>query len=72
MFLRPSARLLQACRITFFTRDNCMLCTTAKQNLSAVWDTRPFVFKEVHVMNEDQKHWRDLYEYDTPVVRCPL
>lgn len=47
-----------------------MLCTNARQNLSKVWDARHFVFKEIYVMNKDQKHWRDLYEFDTPVVRA--
>jgi len=67
----PSTRLLQrACRITFFTRANCSLCTNAKQILSSVWDVRPFEYKEIDVMKEsdEAKSWRDLYEFDTPVV----
>jgi len=67
----PSTRLLQrACRITFFTRANCSLCTNAKQILSSVWDIRPFEYKEIDVMKEsdEAKGWRDLYEFDTPVV----
>ena len=65
----PSARLLQhACRITLFTRPNCSLCTKAKQTLSSVWDVRPFEFKEIDVMRPEEKSWRDLYEFDTPVV----
>jgi glutaredoxin len=62
-------KLLQhACRITLFTRANCSLCTKAKQTLSSVWDVRPFEFKEIDVMKLEEKNWRDLYEYDTPVV----
>ena len=67
----PSTRLLQSsCRITFFTRANCSLCTNAKQILSSVWDVRPFEYKEIDVMkeNDEAKSWRDLYEFDTPVV----
>lgn len=65
----PTIRLLQhACRITLFTRANCSLCTKAKQTLSDVWDVRPFEFKEIDVMKPEEKNWRDLYEYDTPVV----
>lgn len=67
--MRAANRLLQACRITLFTRANCSLCTDAKHTLSAVWDTRPFVFREVDVMKPDQTAWRNLYEFDTPVVR---
>ncbi|KAA8566994.1 hypothetical protein EYC84_010082 [Monilinia fructicola] len=28
----------------------------------------PFVYKEIAVMEEGQKHWKDLYEFDTPVI----
>ncbi len=66
--MRPSSRLLQACRITLFTRSNCSLCTDAKSSLSTVWDARPFEYTEVDVMKPDQGAWRNLYEFDTPVV----
>jgi hypothetical protein len=36
--------------------------------LSNVWDSRPFIYKEIDVMTLDGKKWRDLYEFDTPVV----
>ena len=70
--MHSSLRLLQhACRITFFSRANCSLCTNAKQTLSDVWDARPFEYKEIDVMSSDTeaKSWRDLYEFDTPVAR---
>lgn len=67
--MHPTARFLQhACRITLFTRQNCSLCTNAKQTLSTVWDKRPFAYKEIDVMQPEGKSWRDLYEFDTPVV----
>jgi len=66
--MRPAIRLLQACRITFFTRDGCQLCTNANETLSKVWDVRPFVFREINVMNPDQTMWKNLYEFDTPVI----
>ena len=70
--MKPSTRLLQhACRITFFTRQNCMLCTNAKSVLSDVWDKRPFEYKEIDVMAPEGKSWKDFYEFDTPVV-CPF
>ncbi|KAG4425675.1 hypothetical protein IFR04_001137 [Cadophora malorum] len=47
---------------------NCSLCTNAKQTLSNVWDVRPFHYTEIDVMKPDAKKWRDLYEFDTPVV----
>jgi len=67
--MHPTTRLLQdALRITLFTRQNCSLCTNAKQTLSTVWDKRPFVYKEIDVMTQEAKGWRDLYEFDTPVI----
>ena len=56
-------------RITYFTRDGCQLCVNAKETLGKVWDVKPFVYREINVMKDvDQKVWRDLYEWDTPVV----
>lgn len=66
--MRPSTRVLQACRITFFTRANCSLCTNAKKILSNVWDSRPFVYQEIDVMAPGGEIWREYYEFDTPVV----
>jgi len=51
---------------------NCSLCTNAKQTLSNVWDVRPFHYTEIDVMKPDAKKWRDLYEFDTPVVSSIL
>jgi hypothetical protein len=36
--------------------------------LSEVWDVKPFEFKEIDVMRPEEKNWRNLYEFDTPVV----
>lgn len=62
-------RLLQPCRITLFTREGCGLCSQGKGVLSEVWDQRPFKYTEVEVDAKDHKHWRDLYDFDVPVVR---
>lgn len=68
--MRRSFSLLQLShRITLFTRANCGLCDNAKMVLSKVWDKRPFDYKEVDVMAAGQKEWKDVYEFDTPVVR---
>ena len=70
--MRPSARLLhRASRITLFTRANCSLCDDAKLVLSRVWNKKPFEFEEIDVMAPAEKQWRDIYEFDTPVVRHP-
>ena len=69
--MRATARLLQhASRITLFTRENCGLCTQARSVLSDVWDACPFEYKEVDIIKSDSvPRWRDLYEFDVPVVR---
>ncbi|EQL00601.1 hypothetical protein G6O67_002452 [Ophiocordyceps sinensis] len=63
-----SRRLLQACRITLFTRDNCSLCTTAKDVLSRVGSKRPFVFATVDLARPESRPWRELYDFDIPVI----
>lgn len=67
--MRATPSLLQRiCRITFFYRQNCALCDNAKQTLSNVWDKRPFHYTEIDVMSAGQQKWKDVYEFDTPVV----
>ena len=64
-----------ACRITLFTRSNCKLCSDAKEVLSNVWDKRPFEYDEINVMEHSDQKWKNMYEFDTPVVsnlRCFL
>ncbi|KAG7134190.1 Glutaredoxin-like protein like [Verticillium longisporum] len=64
----PTARLLHPCRITLFTRDGCGLCVRAKSALSNVWDRRPFDFHEVKITTLEAKPWKDLYDFDVPVI----
>lgn len=66
--MRQTIRLLHAHRITLFTRANCSLCDHAKAVLSKAWDKRPFDYTEIDVMAPGQKKWKDIYEFDTPVV----
>jgi hypothetical protein len=40
--------------------------------LSQVWDKRPFAFQEVDIIKPNQKVWRDLYDFDVPVVRSAI
>ncbi|KAL2017552.1 hypothetical protein VTK56DRAFT_1986 [Thermocarpiscus australiensis] len=66
--MRVTSRVLQSCRITLFTREHCGLCSQARSVLSNVWDRRPFVFREVDIIKPESKGWRDLYEFDVPVI----
>lgn len=69
--MRASAILRQqwSLRLTLFIRQNCSLCTDAKGVMSNVWDRRPFEYTEIDVMSAGQTKWKNLYEFDTPVVR---
>ncbi|KAK3182259.1 hypothetical protein K4F52_006436 [Lecanicillium sp. MT-2017a] len=60
--------LFHACRVTLFSRDNCGLCTQAKSVLSDVWDKRPFAYKEVNLAKPESEAWRNLYDFDIPVI----
>nr|POE47860.1 glutaredoxin-like protein [Quercus suber] len=67
--MRLTLRLWQqSLRLTLFTRENCSLCVDAKTVLSRVWDKRAFAFEEVDVMQLKHQKWKDIYEFDTPVV----
>ncbi|KAI3397845.1 hypothetical protein diail_10246 [Diaporthe ilicicola] len=67
--MRATSRLLQLpCRITLFTRENCGLCVSARSVLSDVWDSRPFVYKEVDIVKPAAQNWKDLYDFDVPVI----
>ncbi|CBX92388.1 similar to glutaredoxin domain-containing protein [Plenodomus lingam JN3] len=64
---RATARLLD-CRIIFFTRSPCGLCDTAKAVVQSVQAKRPLEYKEINVMDPGQEEWKNLYEFDTPVI----
>lgn len=67
--MRATSRLLHLpCRITLFTREHCGLCVSARSVLSDVWDSRPFVYKEVDIVKPAAQPWKDLYDFDVPVV----
>ena len=65
-----TSRLLQACRVTLFTRDGCGLCASAKAVLSDLGHRRPFVLREVDLARPESRPWRELYDFDIPVVRA--
>jgi glutaredoxin len=64
---RATSRLLE-CRITFFTRNPCGLCDTAKAVVQNVKAQRSFQYREINVMEAGQEEWKSVYEFDTPVV----
>ncbi|MCJ1286969.1 hypothetical protein MMC26_006316 [Xylographa opegraphella] len=67
--MRHTLSLLQhSARLTLFTRANCSLCSSAKTVLESLGKRRSFEYNEVDVMAEGQKEWKDMYEFDVPVV----
>ncbi|KAF1931042.1 uncharacterized protein M421DRAFT_57448 [Didymella exigua CBS 183.55] len=64
---RATSRLLE-CQVTFFTRSTCGLCDTAKAVVQNVNKTRPLQYQEINVMEPGQEKWKEVYEFDTPVV----
>ncbi|WPG99580.1 glutaredoxin 2 [Acrodontium crateriforme] len=60
--------ILRSIRLTLFTRENCSLCDTAKVVVNKVKQTQPFEYQEINVMAASQEKWKDLYEFDTPVL----
>ncbi|KAK5743926.1 hypothetical protein LTS12_023653 [Elasticomyces elasticus] len=67
--MRVTRSLLQnALRLTMFSRPNCSLCDDAKIVVRKVTGKNPAEYKEYDVMNAGNERWKDLYEFDTPVV----
>ncbi|KAE8385039.1 hypothetical protein BDV23DRAFT_165712 [Aspergillus alliaceus] len=63
-----AARLSQAVRVTLFTRFNCGLCDTAKHTVTQLHKRRPFKYSELDIMVPANKPWKDVYEFDVPVL----
>ncbi|KAL2818311.1 hypothetical protein BJX63DRAFT_70508 [Aspergillus granulosus] len=64
----PTPRLLHAARVTLFTRAGCGLCDTAKNTVAQLQKRRRFDYSEVDIMVPGNKEWRDVYEFDVPVL----
>ncbi|KAI2787932.1 Glutaredoxin-like protein [Penicillium oxalicum] len=55
-------------RLTFFTRAGCGLCDTAKNTVVQLRKRRPFEYIEKDIMDSRNKCWKDVYEFDVPVL----
>lgn len=58
----------QPARLTLFTRAQCGLCDTAKLTLSKFQQRRTVRYTEVDIMVPENKKWKDVYEFDVPVL----
>lgn len=59
---------MYSAQLTLFTRANCGLCDVAKSRVGEVLKRRTVEYKEVDIMAEEEKKWRDVYEFDVPVL----
>lgn len=67
--MRPSVALrLSSVRLTLFTRANCGLCDVAKSRIIEVQKKRPLDYAEIDIMGPGQQKWKDVYEFDVPVL----
>lgn len=67
--MRPSPNLLQhGIRLTLFSGKGCSLCHSAKEILAKVHQRRPFEYQEVDTGAKGQEQWRNLYQFDIPVL----
>ena len=69
--MRATLKLLRCgVRLVLFSRGDCSLCETAKAVVSNVRKKNPGSdYVEIDVMGGGNEGWRNLYEFDTPVVR---
>lgn len=68
----PTRALLSAARVTLFTRAGCGLCDAAKHTVVQLHKRRSFDYSELDIMAPGNKQWRDVYDFDVPVlhVQC--
>jgi hypothetical protein len=67
--MKYTVRLLQnATKLVLFSRANCSLCDTAKAVVGNVRKHRSADYVEIDVMEQGNEDWKNLYEFDTPVV----
>ncbi|KAL2410531.1 hypothetical protein ABEF95_000354 [Exophiala dermatitidis] len=68
-YMRPSLVLRTAAvRLTLFTRANCGLCDVAKSRIAEVQKKRSIDYQEVDIMSPGQEKWKDVYDFDVPVL----
>ncbi|PGH21535.1 hypothetical protein AJ80_03203 [Polytolypa hystricis UAMH7299] len=66
--MHPTRILAQNIRLTLFTRVNCGLCDTAKHTVTQLQKRKPFLYAEKDIMLPENKPWKDVYEFDVPVL----
>jgi hypothetical protein len=54
--------------VTLFTRASCALCSQGRDVLAKAWERKPFEYNEIDVMVSGNRKWKDVYEFDVPVI----
>lgn len=63
------ARLGAGTRLTLFTRANCGLCDVAKLRIQEFQKRRATLdYSEIDISTPGQQKWRDVYDFDVPVL----
>lgn len=66
--MHPTRLLAQNIRLTLFTRANCGLCDSAKHTVAQLQKRKPFLYAEKDIMLPENKSWKDVYDFDVPVL----
>ncbi|KAJ5587624.1 uncharacterized protein N7459_003389 [Penicillium hispanicum] len=64
----PTRILFGQARVTLFTRAGCGLCDTAKHTVVQLNNRRPFEYVETDIMAPGNKQWKEVYDFDVPVL----
>lgn len=64
----PTRALFGQARLTLFTRVGCGLCDNARKTIVQLNNRRPFEYIETYVDEPENKKWKDVYDFDVPVL----
>lgn len=66
--MRATLARLSATRLTLFTRATCGLCDVAKTRIQEFQKKRPIDYSEIDISAPEHRKWRDVYDFDVPVL----
>lgn len=67
--MHPTLALrVSSVRLTLFTRANCGLCDVAKSRIGELQKKRTINYSEIDIMAPGQEKWKDVYDFDVPVL----
>src|SRR6187402_1549433 len=66
--MRVTLARFSATRLTLFTRATCGLCDVAKTRIQEFQKKRTIDYSEIDISAPEHKTWRDVYDFDVPVL----